>query len=318
MGICKGLVRTAVITGLVGGAAVLVAGPERVGAIVTQTREKVNSHLDKCIDDPIALRQQIRELEGQYPKRIAEVRGDLAELHEQVAQLNRDRDVSVRVVELADADLTTLTPMIQKAESMAAQNTGVYTGTSVGAPIVRISFNNESLDLKQAYGRAEQAQQVRGVYAQRVSEIDKDLGYLSQQEARLTELATTLETEHAQFQSQLWQLDRQIDAIGRNDRLIEVMQKRQETIDEHSRYRVASLDQLTSHFAEIRTKQEAKLQTLGKHTETENYENMAKRQLDARNLQKPGAVEFSRPVKPTIIEIRPESEGPALKASRID
>lgn len=313
MGICKGVVRTAVITGLVGGAAVLVAGPERVGAILTQTRNSVNGHIDKAIDDPVALRQQLRDLEGQYPKRIADVRGDLAELREQVAQLNRDRDVSARVVELAEADLSTLQPMIQKAEAMGAANSGVYTSSSYAPPVVRIAFGHEQLDLKQAYGRAEQAQQVRAVYSARIGEIDKDLGYLSQQEARMADLVATLETEQAQFQSQLWQLDHQIDAIGRNDRMIEVMQKRQETIEEHSRYRVASLDQLTSRFAEIRSKQEAKLQSLSKAHDRMNYEDRAKIELDARNIQKVPTADFGTPARPSVTVIRPEGQRPAAR-----
>ncbi len=308
MGICKGLVRTAVIVGLAGGAAVLIAGPERLGAILTQTRNSVNCQIDKVIDDPVALREQLRDLEGQYPKRIADVRGDLAELREQVAQLNRDRAVSVRVVELADGDLATLQPMIQKAEAMTQSSSGVYTSTSYAPPVVRIAFGHEHLDLKQAYTRAEQAEQVRAVYTSRVAEIDKDLGYLSEQESRLADLVTTLETEQAQFQSQLWQLDHQIDAIGRNDRMINVMQKRQETIEEHSRYRVASLDQLTSRFAEIRTRQEAKLQALSKSHGRMNYEDRAKYELDARTTSKAPDAGFSRPVTPTVTVIRPESE----------
>jgi len=314
MGICKGLVRTAVIVGLAGGAAVLVAGPERVGAILTQTRNTVNGQLDKVIDDPVALREQLRDLEGQYPKRIGDVRGDLAELREQVAQLNRDRAVSARVVELADNDLATLQPMIQKAEAMTASTSGVYTTSSNYSPtLVRIAFGHEQLDLKQAYSRADQAEQVRAVYSGRVGEIDKDLGYLSEQETRLADLVTTLETEQAQFQSQLWQLDHQIDAIGRNDRMINVMQKRQETIEEHSRYRVASLDQLTARFAEIRTKQEAKLQSLGKAHGRLNYEDRAKIELDARTSAKAPTAGFSQAVTPTVTVIRPEGERPAAR-----
>jgi len=317
MGICKGLVRTAVIVGLAGGAAVLVAGPERVGAILTQTRNSVNCQLDKVIDDPVALREQLRDLEGQYPKRIADVRGDLAELREQVAQLNNDRAVSSRVVELADRDLSTLQPMIQKAEAMTASTSGVYTTNSSYSPtVVRIAFGHEQLDLKQAYSRAEQAEQARAVYSGRVNEIDKDLGYLSEQETRLTDLVTTLETEQAQFQSQLWQLDHQIDAIGRNDRMIKVMQKRQETIEQHSRYRVASLDQLTARFAEIRTKQEAKLQSLGKSSGRMNYEDRARIDLDARTTPKATESGFTRPVTPTVTVIRPEAE--ATAQPRID
>lgn len=320
MGFTKCLVRYSVIAGLVGGAAVLVAGPERVGAILTQTREKVNAQLDKAIEDPIALRQQLRDLEGQYPGRISEVRGDLAELREQVSQLKRDRDISSRVVDLAQGDLGALQPLITKAEAALSDASGVYASTMSVAPVVRIAFNNESLDVSEAYSRAERMQQVIGVYGAKVTDIDRDLGYLADQEQRLSDLTAQLETEHAQFTSQLWALDRQIDSIGRNDRLIDMMEKRQATINEHSRYRVNSLDQLQARFAEIRTKQEAKLASLGKAKEQMNYETKAKIDLDARNvIHGPALPSFNKP-KPNVIEIRPDSDAPKATstASRID
>lgn len=320
MGFCKGLVRYSVITGLVGGAAVLVAGPERVGALLHQTRDKVNSQIDRCIEDPIALRQQLHDLEAQYPAKIGDIRGDLAELKEQVSQLARDREVSARVVELAQADLETLTPMLTRAEATMSQTQGVFTSTNSALPTVRLVFNNESLDVKDAYARAERMQQVTAVYSARVSDIDRDLGYLGQQEQRLSDLLNTLETERQSFQSQMWALDRQIDAISRNDRMIEVMDKRRESIEEHSRYRVASLDQLTARFAEIRSKQEAQLESLSSTKATMNYEVRAKSDVDARKSTV-GPTQFNpRPIRPQVIEIRPENAGTAVTntAQRID
>lgn len=307
MGLCKGLVRYSVIAGLVGGAAVLVAGPERVSALIHQTRDKVNQQIDKAIDDPVALRQQLHDLEGQYPAKISDVRGDLAQLKEQVSQLQRDREVSARVVDLAQGDLATLQPMLARAEATVSQASGVYASTNASAPIVRVVFNNETLDVKEAYARAERMQQVTAVYSGRVTDIDRDLGYLGTQEQRLSELLTTLETERQSFQSQMWALDRQIDAISRNDRIIDVMEKRQESIEEHSRYRVASLDQLTARFAEIRSKQEAQLQSLGTSGSTMNYEQRAKIEMDARKASV-GPVQITpRPARPQVIEIRPEN-----------
>lgn len=322
MALCKGLVRASVLTALVGGAAVLVAGPERVCAILHQTRDSVNTQLDKVIKDPVALRQQLRDLEGQYPARIGEVRGDLGELKEQIAQLKRDRDVSQRVVELAEADLGQLQPLLARAESQASSASAVYTG-SVGQPaVVRIVFNNENLDVKDAYARAEKMQQVRGVYSSRVGDIDRDLGYLSQQEQRLGDLLGQLETEQAKFASQIWDLDRQIDAIGRNERMIEVMEKRQVTIDQHSRYRANSLDQLSARFSEIRTKQESRLEALGKARETMNYESRAKIELDARNSVAKNFSTQPKAIKSNVIEIRPDNDpkavGPTQAAPRID
>lgn len=294
----KHLVRYAVIAGLVGGTAALVAGPERLGALVDQTRGKINNVIDANIEDPIALRSQMRQLEGQYPERIAEVQGDLAELREQTAQLKRELAVSDRVVDLAAADLAQISDLIARGEAAQAD----------GTRLVRVVFGNESIDLKDAYSRATRIQQVKGAYTTRATEIERDLGYLAQQEKRLADLATQLQTEYTEFQTQMWQMDRQVDTIARNDRLIAVMEKRQKTLDRQSRYEANSLDQLSSRFADIRAKQEARLESLGSSTTTLNYEDRAKFDLDARR-EWSGEVETlpeDVETQPTVIEISPE------------
>ncbi len=306
MSIAKHLVRYAVITGLVGGTAALIAGPDRLGAVCTQARNSINSTIDRNIDDPIALRSQMKSLEGQYPQRIADVRGDLAELREQTAQLKRELSVSERVVALADNDISQVQALIGKAETTQASLTG-------SNQVVRVVFASESLDLKDAYTKANKITQVRNAYATRATEIQRDLGYLTQQESRLTALLTQLETEHQDFQAQLWQMDRQVDTIARNERLIGMMEKRQRTLDEQGRYRTNSLDQLAGRFADIRAKQEARLETLGQSSNALNYEDRAKFDLDARKqYEGPSAAdELPRiPQLPTVIEITPES-GPA-------
>lgn len=311
----KGLVRYGLIAGLVAGAGVVVAGPERVSALLTQTRDSIHTQLDKCVKDPVALRAQLRKLEGQYPARIAEVRGDLAELRTQIGQLNRDRDVNGRAMELAAADLNSLQSMLAKAENLRGSTNAVLTSSDDNAPVFAVRFAGETLGLDQAHSKLNAIEQHSAAFAQRVADIDRDLGYLNQQESRLATLLDQLETEHGQFQSQLWQLDRQVDAIARNDRMIEMMSKRQNTIDKHSRYRAESLDQVNVRVADIRARQEAQLESLSKTTTANNYENRARLDLDGRNAP---ARTFAPKSKTPVIEVKPEdvkTEAPKTSAS---
>lgn len=311
MALCKTVIRAGVITAVVGGVAIAVAGPDSVRAVFHQTRNNIRKAIDSQVSDPVALRAQLRDLEAQYPKKIDDVRGDLAELEVQIAQLQRDQEVSKKVVEMTSADLDQMHGVLAKAEE--TRNSGVT------QPIkVRFDTNDRPVSLDEAYGKTTRLSQLKDVHSSRVAEIDRDMGYLTQQRDRLTGLLEQLENERAEFQTQLWSLDRQVDAISRNDRMIEIMQKRQASIEEHSRYRAESLDQVQSRFADIRAKQESKLEMLAKSTELKNYENAAKYMIDAEH-GKSGAwapKPLIKPeVTPTAIEIGPDSVKQAPKSS---
>ena len=303
----KTIVRGAVLTALVGGAAVVVAGPDRIHALFHSAQHRINNAIDSNISDPAALRAQLHDLEEQYPKRIADVRGDLAELNEQITQLDRELAVSRKVVTMADSDLAQMQGILAKAEE--ARTTGA-------AQVVKVRFDNadHAVSMDDAYAKATRVGQLRTAYSNRVSDIERDLGYLGQQKERLTDLLSQLETERAQFQTQLWGLDRQVDAISRNDRMIEILQKREASIENQGRYQAASLDQVTAHLADIRAKQEAKLDMFGQGSDMKNYENAAKYLLDNEQaghgrMLKPGKPK-SVEVGPTVIEIGPGDPTP--------
>jgi predicted RNase H-like nuclease (RuvC/YqgF family) len=304
MPIVRTVVRAGVITAVVGGAALVVAGPDRAFAVFHQTRSKVNTAIDSRVTDPVALRAQLKDLESQYPKRISDMRGDLAELEEQIRQLEREMSVSHKVVAMADVDLEQMQSVLARAEEARAQAAG---------HVIRVRFDDSRpMSLDDAYTRANRVSQVRSVYASRTADIERDLTYLGQQRERLVALLEQLETERSEFQTQLWQLDRQVDAIARNDRMIELMQKRESTIENQSRYRAASLDQVTARLAEIRAKQESKLQMYGQSNDVKNYENAAKFLLDnelrGRGGSAPDRLQRERTIEvaPSVIEIGPE------------
>ncbi len=288
------------------------ARPGSVGAILHQTSGMVGSMIDSNIDDPVAMRAQIRQLQAEYPKKIAEVRADLHEVRDQIAQLEREREVSEKVVMLTANDLGLIDTGLQRAQAAQASNQGA---------IVRISFNEGRLSTADAMVKRSQIAQTKAVYQTRIGEVETELGYLADQEAQLADLLSRLETEQSEFQAQLFQLDAQIDSIARNDRLIEMMEERQETIDEHSRYQAHSLDQIRSRLDRVRTEQQSRIASIARQDKVRDYVAEAEYltdQADAvRLLIEPEAtgttieVPSSKTIQwetPKVIEIDPKAE----------
>lgn len=309
MGCCFGktIVRGVVITALAGGVLVAVAGPQRVGYMIHQTQANVIGVIDDNIEDPIMLRAQIKNLESQYPQKIAEVRSDLSEVQTQITQLDRELQVATKVVALASSDLETVSGQLTQAR---------YTQESNPGAIVRVSLNNRAVDLDDAYAKRNQIQQTRDMYAARATDLKTDLGYLQDQEGQLAGLLERLESERSEFQAKLFQLDAQIDTIARNDRLIDMMEDRQDTIDAHSNFQANSLDQLNGRLSSIRTEQRARLESIANRDSDKNYIDEAEFLVDQEGLvtefQNDHSLNAPANVKgftidPQIIEITPQT-----------
>ncbi|MFQ5748878.1 MAG: hypothetical protein ACE5H3_05390 [Planctomycetota bacterium] len=302
--ILKLLLRLGVILTLVGVGAMLFAGPERVQAVVQQVKTNLQKCIDDNIDDPVALRTQLRELEKEYPKRIAQVRGDLAELNQQIRQTEREKAISERVVALAEMDLGHVETTLKKASLARESGAFFRNGTC--------KIEGHFIDPHQFEIRSDQIQNTIQAYSNRAAQAERELGYLAKQRQRLEDLQVKLEKERAQFQSQLWQLDRQVDAVARNDRLIELLNKRQKTIDEMSRFEVGSLDDLTARLSQIRNRQEAELEMLTESEGRISYEERAEREIrheGARGSSQGGTIlGFPLPKKtPGSLEQAPET-----------
>lgn len=271
MGIISKVIRTSVIAGVVGGVVVagtiMVAGPQRSAAIFHQLREDVIQKIDHNLEDPVAMRQQLRELAQEYPEKISSLRGDLAELQTQIRQLDRDQAVSQRVVDLARRDIESLQPLL--AAASATGDTRLAAARTEG-----------DYAIAQTKKRARRIRRTQAAYSNRASEAAHDLLYLRQQEERMEDLLIELQGEYEQFQTQLTQLERQVDAIERNERLISLLERRQRRIDEMSRFEASSLEHVVSRLAELRSRQEAELQLLASDQRRVDYESMARQELD--------------------------------------
>ena len=268
--ITKPLFRLAVIGGLTAGGVFLLAQTPRGGAMYSQIKTKINNTIDSAIDDPIALRAQLRSLEQQYPERISKVRGELAELTEQAQRVERDRQIALKVVEMASADLETITGRLEQARSVREESPSA---------VIRVRFEDRTLSLEESYNRATQIRNTISAYSTRANESERSIQVLDQQSQRLTDLLNELEKEHTAFQTQLTQLDGQIEVIARNEKLIDMVEEREKAIRNLDRFETVSLDQVSGRMAKIQAEQEARLNSLLSGSEQRSYEDLAEQEL---------------------------------------
>lgn len=280
MNITRGILRWGLIGGLALGGAVLFLGPERVVGGLHHVRVTMQNTVDNMVDDPIALRRQLQQLSEEYPDRIAEVRGEMAEVERQIDEINRDTDIATRVVAMTTEDLTQLKALVTRAES--ARDNGE-------ARAIAIRFDSVRYTYDQALNEARRINDVRLAYQDRLATDNQQLQFLSEQHVRLSEILDNLESEFSTFQNQLWQIDRQIDAIERNERLIELTKRQEETLAGYNKFeKVGNLKQIQSKLAQLRTEQEAQLESLRNYGGvSRNYEKQARFDIDSE-----GAEEF--------------------------
>jgi phage shock protein A len=255
------------------GGLTLLIGPHKVAYGLHQIRAQAQMIVDRAVNEPAALRHQLEQMADQYPDRIATVRGELAEVEHQLAQFNRDSEISTRVVAMTTQDLTELKGLVVRVQNVSNPGNNSF-----------VRFKGVRFDVPQAYTEAQRINDVRINYQDRAASNVQQISILSEQKNRLTEICDRLESEYATFQTQMWQLDRQIDAIERNERLIEMTKDLQATLDSYDRWgKIGNLKQLQGKLAELRTIQKAQLDTLRQTGLRIDYAKEAASQVDAPN-----------------------------------
>lgn len=285
----KVAVISTVLLGMAGAGAYALMGRHRTEAVVHEIQDNLLESIDAHLDNPALMRSQLRELEREYPVRIAQVQNDLAEIRHEIKQLEQEVAVSERVVELAGKDLERL------GTEVAAQ-----VPLEGGVQLVSVHLDGRSYTPNAAHTQLERVRATRSAYAGRASDARHDLGYLTTQAGRLEDLLVKLQGEQTEFRAQVVGLNRQIDSIARNDRLLELLEKRNQTLEECGRYEVVSLGQITTRLDQIKGKQEAALDLLASEEHATDYEDLARQEIAGEELGEFSALsrQLSSPTDP--------------------
>ncbi len=288
--ISRSLLRWGIIGGLALGGLTILIGPDRVGAAFDQLRSKARQATDGFVDDPVALRRQLSSLAEQYPTRIGQVRGEMAEIENQMRQLAHDTDVAKRVVSMAGDDLNRLRVAVAAGELPSGQL------------ITLRESQRGSIDATK--DEARRINNVRLSYQDRYAGNKQQLQFLGQQKERLDKILQRLETEYSDFQSKMAILDRQIDSIERNERLIDMTKEQQSMLADYDKFgEVGNLGQLESKLAELRTVQEAQLEALSKAGVPSDYEQRAKAEIADEKWEKDDPFNLTEPISPSAPQV---------------
>ena len=265
MTICKTIFRWTIVGGLAVGGITILVGPQRVatafGAIQTQAGAIVDEYID--VEEAQALRSRLHELAEAYPDRIAEIRGEVARVETQLTQFAHDADVARRVVIMTGSDLEQLAMRVQSAEHGGFHNVSLITG-------------DEGVNLDVAYREGRRIKGIHETYQERLVSDQRQVDMLDTQHERLITLLDQIEQEFADYQAQVWQLDRQIDSIQRNDRLIALTASQQATLRAfESPGDSDGLRAIETRLAELQAVQEGTLQALTKQGRQTDYEHRA-------------------------------------------
>ncbi len=270
--ITRGIVRWGLISALALGGATAVLGKERVKSALHHVGDSARSVVDQTIadsDDPMVLRRQLARLAEQYPDRIAEVRSELGEVQRRIASLQEDTRISETVVAMATEDLGELRQLVRLAEA--------ETTTRGDARAVAVRFEGTTFDLDGAYEEAHRINRVRASYDDRLAQNCFQLELLAEQQVALREILERFETEYDTYSTQLVQLEQQIEAMERNERLIELTREQQATLRQFEQLgHAGNLGQIEAKLAEMRTRQQATLEHLRRSSVHDTYEDRAR------------------------------------------
>jgi hypothetical protein len=268
-----------------------------------QAKQHVNHVIDENIDDPIALRSQLRNLEAKYPARINEVEKDLINIQSERTGIEREFAIDQKAIEITQGKLGQLKDVLVRGEALQE-----------GGNFVRINFERDRMGMDEAYRLASHYDTLLSNFQASAQENDLYLDMLIDQEDQLADLLGQLEAEQREFQSQLAQLDRQVDAIARNERLITLLEERQASFNKYDNpYTAPNSDAVRTKIAGLLAEQERRIASLADTAERVNIREAAERELQInrevrKSFQNYG---FQRPtieLKPTVIEIGPDDE----------
>jgi chromosome segregation ATPase len=184
--------------------------------------------------------------------------------------------------------LEVLRDLVENAETTTRPN---------GRATVR--FDGVRYDLDGAYSEGRMIRTVKSNYEDRLASDRRQMQLMGEQKIRLESILEKIEHEHETYRAQLWQLDREIDAIERNDHIIAMVEQQQETLSGFDRLGSAgNLNQVRARLAEIRTVQESTIIALTDVGAGTDYETRARFDTSGQIFEDP----FTQMVEETTVE----------------
>ncbi len=260
------LFRWSLIGGLLVSGLVVLLGATRVKTAFWSVRDHLRANVDELVDTRVALEHEIRLLEEEYPRRIAELRCQGKAIDRDLARCRRDAEICEEVTAICGEDLKGLREALEAAKPRSRG----------------IVFRGERLTRAEALARADRIAQTLAVYRDRLAELREESKMLETERTRLAVLLADLQKEREAFRAEAGSLHREIDSLERKERLVEIEELRRRLRRDLLADRGESLAAVKAKIEERRIRLEEKLRTLSREESPGGYEARARVRLASR------------------------------------
>ena len=241
-----------------------VFGPWRIREVLRYVKHTAVQNVDGMIPDEVKLRNDIEKLREEYPQGIAELKSMVAELSRQLQEMEEDRGLCREVLALCEEDLGQLRPGVEAP------------GAAPGARAARIEFRGASFSYEEALERSRKILDIKDLYGARLKSTTASVELLQSERERLNAEQIQLRKEYDQFIAQYRCLEREIDLLKRNERLIEIAGRRDRLDRLDSSNWLRSLDSIKAAIERRKTEQQERLRNVKVGNPVAEYETRAR------------------------------------------
>jgi small-conductance mechanosensitive channel len=258
---CK-LFKAVFIIGLVGlgtfGVACAVLGKQRAHDTIKSLQKMAQGEADQLIKKQNDMKEQLAKLREQYPKQVAALRAQQADIDEQTKQLDKETAKCGDILALCDADLNDISASRKRAGNATITFRGSkYSPTDADALFVRINKTRE-------------------IYATRQADIKVERETLDGEKAQIAQELDLVKAEQEEFEAQYQALVREIDRVKHNQELLNSAEKRKGYCGNRHEESMETLSQLKSALNKARMEQEERMKSLKITPRQQDYETRAK------------------------------------------
>ncbi len=257
---CK-LFKAVFIVGLVGlgtfGIACAVLGKQRAHDTIKSLQKMAQGEADELIRKQNDMKEQLAKLREQYPKQVATLRAQQADIDEQAKQLEKEAAKCADILALCDADLNEISAARKRSNASITFRGSKYSPADADSLVVRISKTRE-------------------IYATRQSDIKVERETLETEKAQIAQELELVRAEQEEFEAQYQALVREIDRVKRNQELLNSAQSRKGYCGNRHEESMETLSQLKSALTKARMEQDERMKSLKITPRQQDYETRAK------------------------------------------
>ena len=236
------------------GAAAGVVGVERLQNVAQSLSLAAVENIDDMIPHEVRLYSDMERLREEYPERISTLKAMLRELKDQFAETEKDRRLCREVLSLCEEDLGELRPKLE------ALTTRPEDGSDRGKDAT-VEFRGISYTHREALERSGKILDIREMYENRLQAGTTSIGLLDSERQEIGAELLDLRKEYDRFLGEYKSLEREIDLLRHNEKLIQIARRRDRIDHIDASGWVRSLDELKKAIYRRKSAQEERLKS---------------------------------------------------------